>query len=164
MSIYSRVPAKAVLCTIAFLSISFPCFAQCSKEAAVAVRFLNQYVAYDKAATGKRTTEPESDWVKRNRLVSPGFPKAYEDKIREGRESDPELGWDANVIFDAQDWPENGFRLFKCSNTSGFVMLQGTGVWSEFKLTVKVIPTQAGLKVDGVGMVNIPESERAPRK
>ena len=83
-------------------------------------------------------------------------------KAREGLKLDRNVGWDADIIIDAQDSPDKGFELFKCSDTAGFVVLQGID-WPAFKVTVRVAQTKAGLQVVGAGRVDIPKSERAKR-
>jgi hypothetical protein len=152
---------KALLFALPILFIP-PCYAECRQDAAVAVEFMNQYLAYDRAIYEKRTTQPTVEWLKANSLVSHSFPKSYEATVLAGFKIDPELGLNADPILDAQDSPDIGFKLLKCSRTPGYVMLQGTD-WPEFRVTVSVIRTSKGLKVNGAGMVNIPKIERASR-
>lgn len=152
---------KALLYAISIPFIT-PCYAECGQDAAIAVKFMNQYLAYNQAIYEKRTAEPVSEWLKRNPLVSPTFPKSYEATIREGLKIDPELGWNVDPILDAQDSPDKGFKLFACAQAPGFVILQGTD-WPEFKVTVRVVHTNNGPKVSGAGMVDIPRNERVPR-
>lgn len=136
--------------------------ADCAAEAKVAVRFMNQYLAYTQAVMTKRSKRRIEDWLNSNKLVSPSFVAAYKAKEKEGLQLDPELGWDIDIILDAQDSPDKGFQLFRCASTLGFVELQGTD-WTEFKVTVRVSKTPQGLRVVGAGLVNIPNSERAKR-
>ena len=122
---------------LALMLLSAPAWAaDCSAEAKVAVGFMNQYLVYTQAVMAKRSKQSTESWLKSNKLVSPSFVVAYKGKVKEGLEQDSELGWDADIILDAQDSPEKGFRLFKCGSTAGFVQLQGID-WPEFKVTVR---------------------------
>jgi len=152
---------KALLLVLSLLS-SASCFAGCAQEAKIAVQFMNEYLVFGEPSHGKTTTETLEKWLKRNPLVTRRFSQAYGAMIQTGRKNDPELGWGTDIILDAQDSPDKGFKLFRCSRTPGFLLLQGTD-WPEFRVTVKVVTTSQGMKVDGAGAVNIPESERAPR-
>lgn len=136
------------------------CFADCSADAEVAVKFMNQYLAYTQTVMEKHSQQNIESWLKANDLVSPNFFEAYKIKEKEGLKLDPELGWDADMIFDSQDSPDKGFQLSNCSNTPGFVQLRGID-WPAFKVTVRIAKTTQGLRVTGAGMVNIPKSERA---
>ncbi len=137
------------------------CFGDCSADAAVAVKFMNQYLAYTRSVTARSQRSIKS-WLQSNILVSPGFVESYKAKEREGLKHDAELGWDSDMIFDASDSPDKGFQLFRCSRNTGYVQLRGIDL-PQFKVTVRVASTSQGLKVVGAGMINIPEGERAER-
>ncbi|MGC3981892.1 MAG: hypothetical protein QM808_11570 [Steroidobacteraceae bacterium] len=152
---------KTALFAVLLLSVA-DCFADCSSDAVVAVKFMNQYLAYTQSVMAKRSQQSAQSWLKSNILVSPDFLEAYKAKELEGLKLDAELGWDADMIFDAQDFPDKGFQFFRCSKTAGFVQLQGTD-WPDFKVTVRVATTPQGINVVGAGMVNISKSERSVR-
>lgn len=153
-------PGRASLLVLLLLAAPAAA-ADCSAEADVAVRFMNQYLAYSQAAEQQPRQSTEK-WLKSNTLLTPGFAARYKAKTAEGLRRDRELGWDEDIILDAQDFPDKGFQFSSCGAAAGFVQLQGVD-WAEFKVTVKVITTPRGLRVDGAGMVNIPGSERASR-
>jgi hypothetical protein len=136
--------------------------AGCAKEAKVAADFMNQYQAYTQAVMDKRSQQSVAGWLASNRLAAPDFVHAYTVLEEEGRRSDPELGWNADLIVDAQDSPDKGFKFFQCSSSRGVVLLQGLD-WPAFKVAVRVAPTSQGLKVIGAGRVNIPPNLRAAR-
>jgi hypothetical protein len=147
---------------LAFLLLPSACMASCVKEAQVAARFMNQYLAYTQAVMDKRSQQDAVTWLGSNRLAAPGFVRAYAALEAEGRKADPELGWGVDLIFDAQDSPDQGFKFFQCSGTPGVVLLQGLD-WPDFKVAVRVAPAGQGLKVVGAGRVNIPANLRASR-
>lgn len=136
--------------------------ADCSTDAKVAVEFMNQYLAYSQAVMDKRTGQSVTTWLGSSRLAAPGFAGAYSSLEAEGLKTDPELGWGVDLILDAQDLPDKGFKLSHCSRTPDVVLLQGLDR-PAFKVAVKVVPTQKGLKVLGAGKVNVPAKLRAPR-
>lgn len=139
-----------------------PCHANCTADSEVAVRFMNDYVAYRIAVDHLRREPSVEIWLKAGKLVSPDFLKAYRRDLEEGHKIDRNLGRGSDLILDAQDYPEKGFALLRCSMTNGYVELRGID-WPEFTVTVKTVRIGATLRVDGAGVVNIPPAERANR-
>ena len=68
---------------------------------------------------------------------------------------------DFDPIVDGQDTPPKGFSIDRCMG-DGYVLLRGID-WKDVTLTVRVVNTKDGYKVDGSGVVNIPkEKQRIP--
>ncbi|WBU87912.1 SH3 domain-containing protein [Cellulophaga omnivescoria] len=79
---------------------------------------------------------------------------------------EPETGYkialDADLILDAQDYPDDGFKISSFDSESGYVILEGIG-WESFKVTVKVVNENGIFLVDGSGIINIPPDKRPKR-
>ncbi|MEA5097662.1 MAG: hypothetical protein VB032_03915, partial [Burkholderiaceae bacterium] len=80
---------------------------------------------------------------------------AYKKIIADAFKNDPEMGLGADPIFDAQDYPDQGFKVLSCNEKSNYVTLQGVD-WQDFRVVVKTIKTEKGWLVDGAGIINIP--------
>ncbi|NSL53398.1 hypothetical protein [Uliginosibacterium aquaticum] len=146
---------SALACSLALL----PAQAACPEEAALALRFMQGYLAYNDAVFLGSSSQPVEAWLDANPLASPGLRKAYRAKQAEGLQRDPELGWGFDLLLDAQDYPEQGFELRRCP-APGYVELQGRG-WPEFSVTVKTVRLGKALRIDGAGVLNIPPARRA---
>lgn len=153
----NRLPIFAYL---AFLPMA--AVADCAAHGAAAARFANAYVKHAEAVLDGRSRQGTVSWLKANALASPTLAAAYAAKEREGRKKDPELGWGADILLDAQDFPDKGFELQTCLATPGYVRLRGIDA-PDFTLTLRVEDTPAGPRVIGSGMVNIPAKLRATR-
>ncbi len=100
------------------------------------------------------------DWVDSNKLSTDGFKKELKRIIDDGYKNDPDLGIDADPIFDAQDNPENGFVVESFDGKSDYLIVKGID-WPDFKLTMKIKNQNGIWLVDGCGMINIPNEKRA---
>ncbi len=78
------------------------------------------------------------DWVNASDLVTSDFKSELQKLMDEAYAADPELGLGADPIFNAQDWPEEGFELDTIDEESNLIILKGIN-WPDFKVTVKVI-------------------------
>ncbi|MFI2741637.1 hypothetical protein ACG2LH_02770 [Zhouia sp. PK063] len=129
------------------------------KRYQVAVDFVNAYI---QNCNNLNKSEEIRAWVKNNSMVTDSFKKEVIAMVTQAWKDDPELGLDADPIFDAQDFPEEGVKLLQYNENTGYVEVQGIQ-WTDFKLTVKVITQNGKILVDGCGIINIPESERSAR-
>lgn len=75
-------------------------------------------------------------------------------------EADPEYGLGFDPILDAQDFPEEGFKLL--TQNGNIVTVEGIDI-PGFTVNLKMAKTEAGWKVNGCGVVNMAENERAVR-
>ena len=132
---------------------------QSKPDFTVALNFINGYVKYIMAE--EKNKPSRSSWVKNNVLLTPAFKASY--KALEDA-NDPEFGFEADPILDAQDLPEKGFVIVKTDASQGYVTVRGVGTgWEKFTVVLKVTKSQNKWLVDGSGIVNIPASKQAKR-
>ncbi|MBP1613806.1 MAG: hypothetical protein H6Q13_1254 [Bacteroidetes bacterium] len=123
----------------------------------IALKFINQYVIFC-----SQQTSPNSKWIKNNKLLTEKFKSTYNILVDSAIKADPEIGLDFDPILDAQDYPDKGFELVKYDNKTGFVTLKGKD-WPDFILVMKIVNQGNKWLVDGSGVINIPENNRAKR-
>lgn len=124
-----------------------------------ALRFINGYV---ENSNKLNQAVDIVDWVNSNELTTKSFKAELKKIIDDARRQDPELGLDADPIFDAQDYPEKGFELESLDEETNYLTVKGKD-WPEFKLTMKMTEENGNWLVDGCGIVNVPEDKRAKR-
>ena len=132
---------------------------QRDKKVEVALIFINDYVGNsNKVNQAIEIVE----WVNSNGLTTKAFKIELKKIIDSAYKQDPELGLEADPIFDAQDYPSKGFVLEFIDEKKNYIMLKGID-WPEFKLALKVVEEDNSWLVDGCGNVNIPKERRAKR-
>lgn len=124
-----------------------------------ALTFINAYV--DNANKMNKATGIV-EWVNANTMSSKSFKAELKRIVDEAYKADPELGLDADPIFDAQDYPSEGFELASFDENSNYIIVKGKDM-PEFTITMKVIEEEGNYLVDGCGIINITESKRAKR-
>jgi len=124
-----------------------------------ALTFINGYV---KNVNKMKEAVGIIDWVNSNKLSTVGFKKELKKIIDEAYKNDPELGIEADPIFDAQDNPEKGFVIESFDDKSNYLIAKGIDL-PDFKLTMKIKNENGIWLVDGCGMINIPNEKRAKR-
>ena len=77
-------------------------------------------------------------------------------------EENPRIGLLADPLFDAQDYPPNGFELHEFNPQTGYVIVKGID-WEDFKVAMQVVDVDGHILVDGCGIVNMPENKRIER-
>ena len=154
-----------------FVVIGFSCNAPANKskdqtnsmdsklipDSNIALQFLNDYSDY----CSKRTVST-ADWIENNPLLTDRFKSAYKNLLDSAMQADPELGLGFDPIFDAQDYPDQGFEIISCDPKTGLVTLKGKD-WPGFGLAVRIVNQNNMWLVDGSGVINIPENSRAKR-
>ena len=75
----------------------------------VALRFINSYAEYCDKLMKKEAVD--SNWIYNNKLLTESFKEKYKSIIDSAFAEEPELGLDADPIFDAQDYPNKGFEM-----------------------------------------------------
>ena len=129
----------------------------------VALKFINEYSEFCNKQFKKQTTITSKSFIEKNEFLSDSFKKKYKELIETAEKEDPELGLDFDPIFDAQDFPENGFELSSVEK-SGYLIVKGKGSeWANFTVKLKVINFENKWLVDGAGVINIPENLREKR-
>ena len=122
----------------------------------IALTFINLYV-------DNRNEMKESigiiEWVNLNNLTTNRFKTEVKTIIEKAYKADPELGLDADPIFDAQDYPDEGFELESFDSKTNLIVVKGKN-WADFKLTIKMVLENNKWLVDGCGIVNIPKDKK----
>ncbi|MDD1616269.1 MAG: hypothetical protein CG439_1403 [Methylococcaceae bacterium NSP1-2] len=153
-----------VIILLAATLVSGICHAECGQGAEVANGFLDDYIKYNADVYNQKTQETDLQWIKRNEKLTDNFKKAYKNLVEQAQKQDPELGLGFDPIFDAQDYPDQGFNIVNCEQQSNLVTLAGKNKeWENFKVVLKVINTKKGWRVDGAGVINIPKNKQASR-
>ncbi|GAB4173561.1 MAG: hypothetical protein Fur0032_13200 [Terrimicrobiaceae bacterium] len=116
--------------------------------AAVAAEFLNSYILAIPSFQGSMDA---ARWVEKSRLATPDFKKRLSELYRRALKEDPELGYGADAVLGAQDYPES-FRVHKISIQNGMAtaVLRGT---RPFEMDVPMVLIREGNSwlVDGSG-------------
>jgi len=85
------------------------------------------------------------DWLESCEMVSPAFLSSYEQLMEQDIDFDP--------VFNAQDYPDEGFSIAHKDSINNRLLLQGID-WPAFKLEIQLIQTESGWKIDQAGVVN----------
>ncbi len=125
----------------------------------VALKFINDYSEYCDKLMNKEIVD--SNWVYNNNLLTESFKKRHKFVIDSAFIEDPEMGLEADPIFDAQDYPDKGFEIMT-TDKNGFVTVRGKD-WKEFIVVLKVVSQNDKWLIDGAGIINIPTDKRAER-
>ena len=153
---------KFVIVFITVAILSNACLADCMPQANAAVRFMNEYKQYADDVMHNKTKEVAGRWIQRNTKITRSFKNSYKKIVRDAQKAEPEMGLGFDPVFDAQDYPDRGFKMLTCDERTNLVTLQGIGE-ENFRLVVKTVKTDKGSLVDGAGVVNIPKLQRARR-
>ena len=129
-----------------------------SSGAITALTFINDYVKNSNSMDQTETLQ----WVNNHLEVTQEFKDSLTQIITEAQLQDPELGLDADPIFDAQDNPEEGFEILSTDSKQGYITVRGKH-WKEFKVNLKMKNENGKWLVDGCGTVNIPVEKRIQR-
>ncbi|MFY8217267.1 MAG: hypothetical protein ACOVMP_11780 [Chthoniobacterales bacterium] len=118
------------------------------KAAAVAAEFINSYV---KAIPQFESSMSGADWVKRSPLASPEFKKRLADLYRQALRDDPEMGYGADAVLGAQDYPDS-FKVqsVRIDGDQAAVELLSTEPF-EMELRMTLIRHEDSWLVDGSG-------------
>lgn len=125
----------------------------------VALEFINSYVRFCNDRNNKIGL---TEWISGQPNVSEKFNNELIKIIIEAEKIDSELGLGFDPIFDAQDYPENGFELEKSDKKSEFITVKGKD-WNDFKLKIKMERKNEQWFVNGIGIINMSEKEQIKR-
>ncbi len=126
------------------------------KQIEVGLNFINSYV---KNCNNLNKSKGTLEWVLSNNLSTVNFKSQLKREIQNAIKMDPELGLGFDPIFDAQDYPEDGFQFENFKDDPNYLILSGLQ-WSTYKLTMKVVKQNGRWLVDGCGIINIPIDQR----
>ena len=124
-----------------------------------ALAFINSYVD---RCNQNRELNSNMEWVYSSKLTTPSFNATLKAIIDQAYKDDPELGLEADPIFDAQDYPEAGFELDTFDKQKGALVVKGKN-WADFRLALQLVKVNGATLVDGCGSIRIPENERTER-
>ena len=102
------------------------------------------------------------EWVNSNNLATNRFKTEVKTMIEDAFKIESEYGLGFDPIFDAQDYPDEGFELESFDSETNFVVVKGKN-WADFKLTIKMVLENNKWLVDGCGIVNVPNDKRSTR-
>ena len=125
-----------------------------------ALKFINGYVEDCNKTKERLGITP---WVNSNNYSTKNFKNKLETLIQEANKKDPEYGLGFDPIFDAQDYPEDGFELNKIDSISNYLTVKGKKNWKGFEITMKIKKENNQWLVDGCGVVNIPRGKQSIR-
>jgi len=125
----------------------------------IALTFINSYI--DNCNKMKESIGI-IEWVNSNNLATNRFKTEVKTMIEEAFKIEPELGLGFDPIFDAQDYPDEGFELESFDSETNYVVVKGKN-WADFKLTIKMVLENNKWLVDGCGIVNVPNDKRSTR-
>ncbi len=117
-----------------------------------ALAFINGYVTN---CNQMKNAMGVVEWVEANPLASEGLKSELKRTMEEALRLEPEVGLDADPLFDAQDYPEKGFEFESVDESSNIVVVKGVNR-PDFKVRIKMIQLDTTWLVDGCGMINIP--------
>ena len=121
----------------------------------VALEFINDYVDF---CNDQNSELNLIEWISKQTKVTENFKFQLIKIMSEAEKQDPELGLGFDPIFNAQDYPENGFELEKAEKESEFIHVKGKN-WSDFRLKIKMEKKNKKWFVNGIGIINMPEYE-----
>ena len=125
----------------------------------VALKFINEYVMN----SNKINKQIEIvEWVNSSKDVSTEFKKKLTKMIEDAFESEPEYGLGFDPILDAQDYPDDGFKLDEFDSITNYLTVQGK-TWKNFRITMKIKKVNNKWFVDGCGIINIPKNKQAKK-
>lgn len=115
-------------------------------DASAALNFANDYV--DNIYKLNSINEIE-EWVAASPYVTAHYKETIKQDINEINH-DPETILDADIIFDAQDYPDEGFELESADEKTSHAVLRGKR-WKDFKFNVKLAKENGKWLVDDSG-------------
>jgi len=124
-----------------------------------ALKFINDYVEY---CNKIENVLGVIEWVNTNQSTTEKFKSELTRILGEAKKGDSELGLGFDPIFDAQDYPENGFEIESIDKTTSYLIVKGKN-WDGFKLKMKIKKENDKWLIDGCGIINIPKDNQIRR-
>nr|WP_283771786.1 SH3 domain-containing protein [Cellulophaga sp. 20_2_10] len=121
------------------------------------LEFKKKYTSY-KVAKQFFNAHVRSSILEQRYLTTKNFKEIYAKTLEQDYYYEPEtghhIGVDADLILDAQDYPDDGFKISSFDSKSGYVILEGIG-WESFKVSVKVVNKNGLYLVDGLIKISL---------
>ncbi len=111
--------------------------------------FINDYVT-----NSNTVNTPVLKWLSEYQNVTNDLIYRLERMIDSAYQIEPEIGLDFDPIFNAQDYPEEGFMIDSINEEANTIIVKGKD-WQEFKLPIKLKLVKNQWLIDGVGAINI---------
>ncbi len=125
----------------------------------IALKFINDYVTN---CNKMREQIGIIEYVNAYPNVSQEFKTELTKMIQEAEKNDPDYGLGFDPIFDAQDYPDDGFKISKFDSNSNYLTVEAKS-WKGFTITMKIKELNNKWIVDGCGVINIPKNKQAKR-
>ncbi|MBU2951824.1 hypothetical protein KO493_14080 [Tamlana agarivorans] len=125
----------------------------------VALKFINDYVVN---CNKMKEQIGIVKWVNFNQDVSQEFKEELTKMIEDAYKSEPEYGLGFDPIFDAQDYPDDGFKLAEFDSISNYLTVEAK-TWKGFSINMRIEEVNNKWLVDGCGVINIPKNKQAER-
>lgn len=125
----------------------------------VAVTFISDYVLFLEKSKDETAT---ISWIQNNAVLTANFKTRYTALLEEARKEDPESGLGFDPVLDAQDYPDKDYMIKAIDSLNGFVTVS-SNEWTDFEVVLKVVSDGQQSKIEGSGVINIPEDQRAAR-
>lgn len=122
-----------------------------SSSEKIALNFINSYVEFCESDSSDQTL---TEWVNYQDFISSEFTDSLNALVEREKNKNPDLGLDYDPIFNAQDYPSEGFE-FKCMNTSQTIVTLCGKEWQEFEVKVKLSPARSNMVIVGAGAINM---------
>ncbi|UKM63468.1 hypothetical protein GSB9_00010 [Flavobacteriaceae bacterium GSB9] len=120
----------------------------------IALNFINGYTEkYNQIDNRIELTE----WIDSNKNVSQNFKDELKKIIDEANKADPEYGLGFDPIFNAQDYPNKGFKLIDFDTILGIVNVKDKILENGFRMKIKLIKENNKWLINGCGIINMPE-------
>ena len=133
-----------------------------SEATTIGLMFINDYTKYQNDQINNKGLNSDSNWVHNNIYSTNNFKEKYKQILLSALQEDPELGLESDPIFDAQDFPDQGFKLTSFDSTTGYLVVSDIENDS-FQVVLKMAKENNKWLVDGCGTINVPEQYRAKR-
>ncbi|MCF1191990.1 hypothetical protein LRR18_10380 [Mangrovimonas sp. AS39] len=125
----------------------------------IATKFINDYVSN---CNKMKEQIGIIEWVNSYPNVSQKFKSELTKMIQDAEEKDPEYGLGFDPIFDAQDYPDDGFKLTQFDSTTNYLTVEAKS-WKGFAITMRIKKMDNEYLLDGCGVINIPKNKQAKR-
>ena len=116
----------------------------------VALRFINGYV---NNCNKMKEQVGIIEWVESNPYASENLKSELKRIIEEANIAEPDYGLGFDPIFNAQDYPDEGFKLVDFDTISGIVNVKDK-ILDGFNMPIKLVKENDKWFVNGVGIIN----------